>query len=61
MSFARGSRGKECKAWTDLDNDSDDSTSVRDIEAFVNTESGHELKTCRGSFVEGDQLVVSEE
>ena len=61
VSFARGSRGKECKAWTDKDNDSDNSTSVRDTEAFVNTESGHELKTCRGSFVEGDQPVVGED
>ena len=61
VSFARGSREKECKAWTDLDNDSRNSTSVRDIEAYVNKESGHELKTCRGSFVEGDQPVVSED
>ena len=44
-----------------MDNDSDDSASVRDIEAYINTESGHELKTCRGSFVEGDQPVVSED
>ena len=61
VSFARDSRGKERKAWTDLDNDSDNSTRVRDIEAHVNTESGHELKTRRGSFVEGDQQVVSED
>ena len=61
VSFARDSRGKERKAWTDLDNDSDNSTSVRDIEAYVNKESGHELKTCRGSFAEGDQPVVSED
>ena len=43
-----------------MDNDSDDSASVRDIEAYINTESGHELKTRRGSFVEGDQPVDSE-
>ena len=61
VSFARGSREKECKAWTDLDNDSRNSTSVRDIEAYVNTESCHELKTRRDSFVEGDQPVVSED
>ena len=61
VSFARGSRGKECKAWTDSDNDSGNSTSVRDIEAYVNTESGHELKTRRGSFVDGAQPVVSED
>ena len=40
---------------------SNNSTSVRDIEAYVNTESGHELKTRRGSFVEGDQPVMSED
>ena len=44
-----------------MKNDCDDSVNVRDIEAYVNTESGHELKTRRDSFVEGDQPVVSED
>ena len=44
-----------------MDNDSNDSARVRDTEAYVNTESGYELKTGRGSFVEGDQPVVSED
>ena len=51
ICFARGSRGKEGNAWADLDNDSDDSASARYTEANVNTGSGHELKTRRGSFV----------
>ena len=61
VSFARDSREKECKAWADLDSDSNDSASVRDIEASIYKESGHELKSRRGSFVEGDQPVESED
>ena len=56
VCFARDIRCKECEAArTDVSDVSDDSASVRDAEAYVNTDCHEESETSRALLVESKQ------
>ncbi len=55
VCFARDIRSKDCEARTDVSRVSDDSASVRDAEAYVNTDCHEESETSRALLVESKQ------
>ena len=55
--FERASHGKKCEARTGVSGVSDDNASVRDAEAYVNTDCHEESETSRALLVESEQRV----